>query len=1137
MLRLTQILWRRGSRRGWCIRAAGITIKSETFQFPVPGLSPGQRASSVPYARRNVRLNMSHPYAGASLEVRLTEPSVDLATLVECLADAVAPPAAPNAVRPHQRWPLFAWSASTCGGVLAIDTRAVLSRLTTSPSAFQRLKPGSGAGFLRDAPVPRRRTNGHLGGRIAEGTGGQLRRAVDRLIGLIDAELDKSEHPDSGLAELAALAPEDVLRGIGNRVDCDVADGMAGRTRLHRTLLEPVQPTQESRRDEVARTMTAIEELVGERTDHFEHMAIAIAELLRQEEYSERQVAIALASYRQQIALPDSQVARFFDFLEDEALVRIRLHVTYRLMDAIADAAAGRLGTRDAKDMRALITYVHRARALFMALGSGEGEDVYLNLASEYGDQANFSLSDEVGLVGFSGCLPVWPESVAQIFEHQRRATDQPASVNTVREVSYRFRINGINPEDRRTAYVSRLTRIREALLANPEPHRVRRNLAELVFLAAVVPTEAREEMNEAASAADALQTARLVAQRIEHGRREAIDETLTMLEGQASRVDIVSRALITVLKAGGAAVTERFDGRTWEYFVNVNRRLVNLDRIADSLDRPLATDESPSREMLAFFKCIRITPDRSLPSSLFSLPVRIRLGERSLMSSGVTATGSIARAPQPRLVQVVWRPFATTVGRDQASKAPQGPSPDAWQAPTYVELQYDLAAIRRNQDAKRADPEESEQLLAAFRTAFTVLCYVALQRVLSRARQATGLSGRGDLGVSMLRMHAEKANSDPLSGSPALFAASQAVETALARDFDVHMQGMVLEEPMPFEKRHGVFHALFAGFPLVIERRTPKSEPHTMEQTLGLVTFGSRPCTSTGEQPGDNLFTARTYRAQAVTEPFSGYRVWCDAVRTEIREAREGEAVPPTVTEEILRLYDLGCRHVLLLAHRYGGRRIGGSVRYQLHDHSGTLPALAAAHPDLFVYPLVRDTFPVTRMRRRDVDNEDAFEILAPDEHLAGGALGGGELRRDCTPIYSLATLYVIGEASKPQSGVSTYFLLRNEGGISIEQAERMQANLLLTSGPTAGLRGDLIAVLRGVHYLEAERPPSRDHFFQPVLDPYGWLAPDSRGNAGEIVVRTSRRRAGTVVLSLTAILEHVSRALHAQPGADGQP
>ena len=235
--------------------------------------------------------------------------------------------------------------------------------------------------------------------------------------------------------------------------------------------------------------MTAIEELVGSVRTTSSIWPPPSESLLRQEDYPERQVAIALASYRQQIALSDSQITRFFDFLEDEALVRIRLHVTYRLMDAIAEAAAGRLGTRDARDMRTLIAYVRRARALFLALGSGESGDVYLNLASEYGDQADFALSDEAALVGFSGCLPVWPESVAQIFEHQRRASDQPALLNTVREVSYRFRVNGINPEDRRTAFVSRLTRIREALLISPEPQRVRRNLAELVFLAAVVPT------------------------------------------------------------------------------------------------------------------------------------------------------------------------------------------------------------------------------------------------------------------------------------------------------------------------------------------------------------------------------------------------------------------------------------------------------------------------------------------------------------------------------------------------------------------------------------------------------------------------------------------------------------------------
>jgi hypothetical protein len=39
---------------------------------------------------------------------------------------------------------LFTWKPPSTGGALEIDTRAVISRLTTSPKAFQRLKLGPG---------------------------------------------------------------------------------------------------------------------------------------------------------------------------------------------------------------------------------------------------------------------------------------------------------------------------------------------------------------------------------------------------------------------------------------------------------------------------------------------------------------------------------------------------------------------------------------------------------------------------------------------------------------------------------------------------------------------------------------------------------------------------------------------------------------------------------------------------------------------------------------------------------------------------------------------------------------------------------------------------------------------------------
>jgi hypothetical protein len=52
-------------------------------------------------------------------------------------------------------------------------------------------------------------------------------------------------------------------------------------------------------------------------------------------------------------------------------------------------------------------------------------------------------------------------------------------------------------------------------------------------------------------------------------------------------------------------------------------------------------------------------------------------------------------------------------------------------------------------------------------------------------------------------------------------------------------------------------------------------------------------------------------------------------------------------------------------------------------------------------------------------------------------------------------------------------------------------------------------------------------------VLDPYAWLQPETIGHAGEVLVSASRRRAGVVVLSLPAVLERVSRVLHARSGA----
>jgi hypothetical protein len=396
---------------------------------------------------------------------------------------------------------------------------------------------------------------------------------------------------------------------------------------------------------------------------------------------------------------------------------------------------------------------------------------------------------------------------------------------------------------------------------------------------------------------------------------------------------------------------------------------------------------------------------------------------------------------------------------------------------------------------------------------------------------------------VGLFRIQGAGRGREPYGGEQGLFAAAQAVELALARDFAVRMQGLVLDDSEASdEKRRGLYGALFAGAPVVIERRGD-GEP---EPCIGLVVYGARPCNGQLEQSGSResaLCVARTYVARAVATPFSGYRIACAGVVTEVRDDYGESELPPTVVEAIRRLYEReGCRHVMLLRHRYGSRRIGWSGP----PHAALLPAplvarlsapefprlageVASRFPGLCLYPLVRDTFPVTRLRGR-LPDEDAFEILRPDEHVEAYPAEARELRHAYTPVYSLATLHVVGRGGKPQSGFCTYFLLRDSGAGSIEAAEQIRANLLLPSSP---VRADLIAVLRGVHYLESERPATEAGTLQPVLDPYSWLQPETIGHAGEVLVSASRRRAGAVVLSLPAALERVSRVLHARPAA----
>jgi hypothetical protein len=211
------------------------------------------------------------------------------------------------------------------------------------------------------------------------------------------------------------------------------------------------------------------------------------------------------------------------------------------------------------------------------------------------------------------------------------------------------------------------------------------------------------------------------------------------------------------------------------------------------------------------------------------------------------------------------------------------------------------------------------------------------------------------------------------------------------------------------------------------------------------------------------------------------------------------------------------------LLSHDYGNRRIGRAAeRHAPHGSYRFLASVQDRFPDLFVYPLRRDVFPATRLHKR-LDFESGFEVLSFREHEEMFQARAAEMLRGLVPVYTFATLSVIGDLARPQSGFCTYFL-DDERRLS-EHAETVHQNMV-GIGQGRAVRTRLVAILRALHYLESEKPFAKSQLL-PVLDPFGWAAAAGPGGSGELTVM-QRRHKSRVTLSFSALLAHVTKVLH---------
>lgn len=1030
---------------------------------------------------------------GSSVSARDRTPALHLSKLAEQLA--VALPKGENGIG---AMPFFRLDGAT----LHLNTRSVLQRLMANPAFTKQFEPGNETGFVRDVEMPPFGMTAKVGGRLLSSSEPATSHAIEKLREAVSAEFETI----MGGADLKALTVPSLRKAL-ETFATSVGERMPDLPNV--ASMRPIQFAANGRKTEerskdIARVLSSIETVDGR--DWLDVLLNGISKKLRKDGHEEDFVEEVVSAIKSQRTRPGSQIRQFLDFLDDEALSRVRLQVTLRLMEAVA-AQSNRAGMK---------TYVRRVKECFDKFAGITADSLELDVSKVYGMGNNSDFGDHLRKAMFYNCLPAWAEWSVQLFETR---TEPSQGFETVREVSYRFRVNGQNPQTGKSAYETRLDRIHERTLDAPGPDQnVRRSVAELVFLYMVVPDSIDDDKD-----IDLEEKAAIITAELKSDPVKTLKILHSRLASRARVMDELADELIHVLQNKSRSLVDSANRGVDKFTIALDRSIVNWEAIQllTSSKTNILLDAEKGPNAVVWFSHLTISDSPVVPGSIASYFVQTELQERSFVPSGdieqLTLKRDLTSAVLPvRLIPFRWAKETSEWSCDIANEI-------TFKAEAGVQVEYDMSTLKLRKVAE-SDKARSEQLRAAVLTAFSLVTYVALWEIVRR----TSIALERPLSMTMLRLqHSGKKamrEEDAHDGNTAVYAVSQALEMALSRELPVKLQGLTTlnrTEADGFKwKKRGALHALLGSQPVRFKM------PGVLEK-VALVSYVTRPCDlhpSHADADGF-LFVSRTYKA--VTENGQA-TLRFDQMQSRLVDTQKEFKTPQLILEEISRLRAQGFQHIMLLSHHFGNRHIGRAA--ERHSPHGTLEFLddaAKRFPEVFLYSLRRDVFPATRLRRR-ANNESAFEVESFQDHQAMYDAVAQDVLRSQIPVYTFATLSVVGEDSRPQSGFCTYFFDVEQRLSDLKLKETVRHNIL-GIGEGNAIRQSLIAVLRAIHFMESEKPANKTHLL-PVLDPFDWTSPTTTAAAGEVEIM-SRRGGRAVLLSIPAVLAHATKVLHKEP------
>ena len=1030
---------------------------------------------------------------GAEISARNVSPSLQLDKLSGILAESITPKSVSESTLSPSASPLVKIE----GRKIILNISSVLRRMYQMPQFKVDFSPGEGTGFLRDMIIPPAGCVAKVGGRLLHGTEVNTAKMLDKLQCNIASAIDSSLG-DVDLSIFTEASTQNLLSVLAASVSKSPpilpTDGLMTPIKFS----SRIKPANDPFGD-VARVISATENVAGK--DWLEPFIKGIEKKLSNNGLEIDEIEETITAIRNQSNHPGSQLHNFLNFLDDQALSRVRLHVTMKLMDAIAHQST----------INGFNAYVSRVAECYEMFGGSAGSSFYLDPEIIYGNNNAFDLGNNLRTSTFYTCLPVWAEGSVQLFEKRLETIN---GFNTDREVSYRFRVNGINPQDGLTSINSRLEKIREKLLENPDPKAyVKNKIAQLIFLHLVIPDDFEKPSCVDISA----ESKRLVAQ-VKLDPVGTFKRLHTSLLERASVMDKIKDELIKILRVKTTKVISSTKKITGNFKISIHKDIINWAEIYSiGVKSNILVRSERGNDSIEWLKHISVLENAVALGSISSYMVKTELNERSLTQVESPTSITLKRDLSAPSLPVRYIPHKWSSNEQKWFHSI--PDINVFDAGCGIEIQYEMNALAINKPHENNESVmlNSEYMRAASVSAFTLLVYVTLWELQRRIRQKVpGIT------ITMLRLqHTGKIadrDKDALDGNTAVYAASHAIERALAREGPVKLQGLTTSDENFKWKSNGALNALLGGQALQF----------TMGGSLedvAVVTYVTRPCDthpSCADADG-YIFMSRTYVAKKTDD---GFVMTVLRMRSRLVESSKEFQNPQPILEEIARLRSEGFRHVMLLSHHFGNRHIGRAA--ERHAPHGTLKFLDEAFkrfPDMYLYPLRRDIFPAIRLRVRN-SAESAFEVINFKDHQ-DMHLADKDTYRSVLPIYTFATLKVVGEdRNRPQSGFCTYFFDTEQRIANIEKSETVRHNII-GLGNAIDIRNSLISVLRAIHFLESEKPAEKK-ILLPVLDPFDWANPTTSAASGEVEVIRRKRGGKSVLLSLPALLAHATKALH---------